>query len=106
MLACAPVRWLGGMVTLCAVGCATLRTGVAPARATTAPARAPLQLSIVYPGPTDVIQAHDSSFLFGAVRGGAGPVTPTANGTPVRGFPHRARTARAALPDDTVAVLR
>src|SRR3989449_923093 len=106
MLACAPVRWLGGMVTLCAVGCATSRTGVAPARPTTAPARAPLQLSIVYPGPTDVIQAHDSSFLFGAVRGGTGPVTLTLNGTPVRVFGHGAWIAWVSLPDDTVAVFR
>ena len=106
MLACAPVRWLGGMVTLCAVGCATSRTGVAPARPTTAPARAPLQLSIVYPGPTDVVQAHDSCFLFGAVRGGAGPVTLSVNGTPVRVFANGAWIAWLPLPDDTLAVFR
>jgi len=105
MLACAPVRWLGGMVTLCAVGCATSRTGVAPARPTTAPARAPLQLSIVYPGPTDVVQAHDSCFLFGAVRG-AGPVTLSVNGTPVRVFANGAWIAWLPLPDDTLAVFR
>ena len=94
------------MVTLCAVGCATSRTGVAPARPTTAPARAPLQLSIVYPGPTDVVQAHDSCFLFGAVRGGAGPVTLSVNGTPVRVFANGAWIAWLPLPDDTLAVFR
>ena len=94
------------MVTLCAVGCATSRTGVAPARPTTAPARAPLQLSIVYPGPTDVVQAHDSCFLFGAVRSGAGPVTLSVNGTPVRVFANGAWIAWLPLPDDTLAVFR
>jgi N-acetylmuramoyl-L-alanine amidase len=94
------------MVTLCAVGCATSRTGVAPARGTAAPARVPLQLSIVYPGPTDVIQAHDSCFLFGAVRGAAGPVTLTLNGTPVRVFANGAWIAWVPLPDDTLAVFR
>ena len=94
------------MVTLCAVGCASSRTGVAPARPTTAPARAPLQLSIVYPGPTDVVQAHDSCFLFGAVRGGAGPVTLSVNGTPVRVFANGAWIAWLPLPDDTLAVFR
>src|SRR2546430_9209137 len=66
----------------------------------------PLQLSIVYPGPTDVVQAHDSCFLFGAVRGGAGPVTLSVNGTPVRVFANGAWIAWLPLPDDTLAVFR
>ena len=85
MLACAPVRWLNGaLLLLCAAGCASARPRGVPARAgaTPAPARESLHVSVVYPGPTDVIQAGDSTFLFGAVRGGVGRESLTVGGTP------------------------
>src|SRR5438094_317067 len=84
MLACAPVRWLNGALPLlCAAGCASARPRGVPARAgpTPAPARESLHVSVQYPGPTDVIQARDSTFLFGAVRGAVGRESLTVGGT-------------------------
>src|SRR5438309_5832477 len=78
MLACAPVRWLSGALLLCAAGCASARPRGVPVRATPALARESLHVSVVYPGPTDVIQARDSTFLFGAVRGAVGRESLTA----------------------------
>ena len=109
MLACAPVRWLsGGLPLLCAAGCASARPrGVPPrAGATPAPARESLHVSVVYPGPTDLIQARDSTFLFGAVRGGAGRESLTVGGTPVPLLANGAWIAWVPLPDDTIAAFR
>src|SRR5438876_8332583 len=71
MVACGPVRIVRTVLLICAAGCASRRSG-APAGA--APAGAPpaphesLHVTVTYPAATDVIQAHDSSFLFGTVR--------------------------------------
>ena len=102
------MRWLGAALVLCIAGCASARPGVAPARprATPAPGRESLHVSVVYPGPTDIIQTHDSSFLFGAVRGGAGPASLTVDGTPVPVLATGAWLAWVPLPDDTIAVFR
>ena len=93
---------------LCIAGCASARSGVAPARpaGTPAPARESLHVSVVYPGPTDIIQTHDSSFLFGAVHGGAGPASLTVDGTPVPVLATGAWLAWLPLPDDTIAAFR
>src|SRR5256886_10086490 len=109
MLACAPVRWLkGALLLLCAAGCASARPRGVPARAgaTPAPARESLHVSVVYPGPTDVIQAGDSTFLFGAVRGRAGRESLTVGGTPVPLLAKGAWIAWVPLPDDTIAAFR
>src|SRR5207244_10476448 len=109
MLACAPVRWLtGALPLLCAAGCASARPRGVPARAgaTPAPARESLHVSVQYPGPTDVIQARDSTFLFGAVRGGVGRERLTVGGTPVPLLANGAWIAWVPLPDDTIAAFR
>src|SRR5207302_4805270 len=103
MLACAPVRWLSGALPLlCAAGCASAHPRGVPARAgaTPAPARESLHVSVQYPGPTDLIQARDSTFLFGAVRGGVGRESLTVGGTPVPLLANGAWIAWVPLPDD------
>src|SRR2546430_229696 len=109
MLACAPVRWLSGALPLlCAAGCASAHPRGVPARAgaTPAPARESLHVSAQSPGPTDVIQARDSTFLFGAVRGGVGRESLTVGGTPVPLLANGAWIAWVPLPDDTIAAFR
>ena len=109
MVACGPVRIVRTVLLICAAGCASRRSG-APAGA--APAGAPpaphesLHVTVTYPAATDVIQAHDSSFLFGTVRGGAGPAGLSVNGTPVPVLPSGAWIAWVPLPDDTIASFR
>jgi len=58
-------------------GCAVARTGTAPVAggalpSPAAPGRDSLHITVVYPAVTDIIQAYDSAFLFGSVRGGSG----------------------------------
>ena len=85
-----------------AAGCAVSRAGTAPVPA--APVRAEsLHVTIVYPAPTDVLQSHDSAFLFGAVRGARGPVHLGVNGQSVPVLPGGGWIAWVPLPDDTVA---
>jgi len=69
----------------------------------TAPVRDSLRIAVVYPAVTDVIQAHDSAFLFGVVRGGRGAVRLGINGQSVPVLPNGAWIAWLPLPDDTVA---
>jgi N-acetylmuramoyl-L-alanine amidase len=90
-------------------GCAVSRSGTAPVSggalpSPAAPARDSLHIAVVYPAVTDVIQSHDSAFLFGAVRGGSGgPVHLGINGQSVPVLPNGAWIAWLPLPDDTVA---
>jgi len=90
-------------------GCAVPRSGTAPVAGAARPspaaaARDSLQIAVVYPAVTDVIQSHDSAFLFGAVRGGGGaPVHLDINGQSVPVLPNGAWIAWLPLPDDTVA---
>ena len=90
-------------------GCAVPRSGTAPVAAgarpsPAVPARDSLQIAVVYPAVTDVIQSHDSAFLFGAVRGGGGaPVHLDINGQSVPVLSNGAWIAWLPLPDDTVA---
>jgi N-acetylmuramoyl-L-alanine amidase len=90
-------------------GCAVSRSATAPVSggalpSPAAPARDSLQIAVVYPAVTDVIQSHDSAFLFGAVRGGSGgPVHLGINGQSVPVLPNGAWIAWLPLPDDTVA---
>ena len=106
MLACAPVRSLGVLLAGVAAGCAGPRTGAAPVGERPAPARAALQVSVVYPDSTGVIQAWDSSFLFGAVRGGTAPASLSIDGRPVPVLANGAWIAWVPLPDDTIARFR
>src|SRR5213592_834671 len=109
MVACGPVRIVRTVLLICAAGCASRRSG-APAGA--APAGAPpaphesLRVTVTYPAATDVIQAHDSSFLFGMVRGGAGPAGLSVNGTPVPVLASGAWIVWVPLPDDTIVSFR
>jgi N-acetylmuramoyl-L-alanine amidase len=62
--------------------------------------RAPLALRVQYPAPDAVIDARDSSFLFGTA--GSGDATLTINGAPVRVWPNGAWLAWVALPADSL----
>lgn len=91
-----------------AVGCAPPRTGTTPA-----PERAPpraalesLRIAVVYPAATDVVQARDSTFLFGAVSGGRGIASLTVDARPVPVSANGAWIAWVPLPDDTSAAFR
>ena len=89
-------------------GCAVPRSGTspvsgAPLPAPIAPVRDSLRIAVVYPAVTDVIQSHDSAFLFGAVRGGRGAVRLGINGQSVPVLANGAWIAWLPLPDDTVA---
>src|SRR2546429_4548629 len=88
-------------------GCAVPRSGTAPVSggalpAPTAPVRDSLRIAVVYPAVTDVIQSHDSAFLFGAVRGAWGAVHLGVNGQSVPVLANGAWIAWLPLPDDTV----
>ena len=85
-------------------GCAVSRAGSAPvpAAAPAAPSES-LHVTVAYPAPTDVLQSHDSAFLFGAVRGARGPVHLGINGQTVPVLPDGGWIAWLPLPDDTVA---
>src|SRR6185295_5944844 len=60
----------------------------------------PLEIRIVYPSPTDVVAAEDSSFLFGSV--GDGDATLSVNGRPVPVAPNGAFLAWLPFPRDSV----
>src|SRR5207244_8810957 len=83
------------------------RSGTAPVSggalpAPTAPVRDSVRIAVVYPAVTDVIQSHDSAFLFGAVRGARGAVHLGVNGQSVPVLANGAWIAWLPLPDDTV----
>lgn len=59
----------------------------------------PLQLSVVYPSSTDIVDARDSTFLFGSV--GTGKATLTVNGSPVPVWPNGAWLAWLPLVGDS-----
>ena len=90
-------------------GCAAVpRAGTAPIPAGAPPApgvvkRDSLRIDVVYPATTDVLQSHDSAFLFGAVRGATGPVHLGINGRSVPVLANGAWIAWLPLPEDTVA---
>ena len=67
-------------------------------------AAAPLRVSVVYPKATDVVQARDSTFLFGSV--GRGDAALTVNGAPIPVLANGAWIAWVALPDDSAAEFR
>lgn len=60
-----------------------------------------LQISVVYPSPTDIVEARDSTFLFGSL--GTGQATLTVNGTSVRVWPNGAWLAWLPLVGDSDA---
>ncbi|HEU5358275.1 MAG TPA: N-acetylmuramoyl-L-alanine amidase [Gemmatimonadales bacterium] len=60
----------------------------------------PLAIHVVYPSDKDLVDAGDSSFIFGST--GTGAATLTINGTPVRVWPNGAFLAWMAFPRDSV----
>jgi hypothetical protein len=60
----------------------------------------PLELKVVYPAPTDLVEVKDSSFLFGST--GTGDATLTVNGVPARVWPNGAWVAWLAFPPDSI----
>ena len=60
----------------------------------------PLRLTVVYPAVTDVIDARDSTFLFGSA--GTGEASVTVDGQPVPVWPNGAWLAWVALPADSL----
>ena len=60
----------------------------------------PLRLSVVYPATTDIIDARDSTFLFGSV--GSGGASVTVEGQPARVWPNGAWLAWVAIPPDSL----
>ncbi|HEY6157237.1 MAG TPA: N-acetylmuramoyl-L-alanine amidase [Gemmatimonadales bacterium] len=98
------MRSVGVVLASVVAGCAVSRAGRAPvpAAAGAAPSES-LRVTVVYPAPTDVLESHDSAFLFGAVRGARGPVHLGINGQSVPVLPDGGWIAWVPLPDDTVA---
>jgi len=62
-----------------------------------------IRIEVVYPSPTDLVDARDSTFVFGSV--GTGDATLTVNGAPVRVWPNGAWLAWLAIPPDSVVTL-
>ncbi len=62
----------------------------------------PLAITVVYPPADALVDAHDTTFLFGAT--GSGQSRLTINGVPVPVAPDGGFLAWLPLPDDTVAV--
>jgi N-acetylmuramoyl-L-alanine amidase len=67
-------------------------------------ATGPLALRVAYPPPDALVQASDSSFLFGSV--GNGDAKVTVNGAPARVWPNGGWLAWVALPRDSVMRFR
>lgn len=63
-------------------------------------ARGPLDLRVRYPPPAALVQARDSSFLYGSAGTGAAKVT--VNGLPARVWPNGAWLAWVPLPPDSL----
>ena len=83
-------------------GCATVPS-TAPLSLTPADS---LSITVVYPSATDVIQSHDSTFLFGSIRGGRAPATLLVNGNATPVLANGAWIAWVPLPDDTIATFQ
>jgi N-acetylmuramoyl-L-alanine amidase len=64
----------------------------------------PIDLHVVYPGPTDLVRVRDSSFLFGSVANGS--VRLTVNGQPVRVWPNGAWLGWLPFPPESVMQFR
>lgn len=83
-------------------GCGHLPAPAGPAPGSLPPvpeAAGPLELRVVYPGPSDLVEARDSTFLFGSL--GDGRATLTIDGAPVRVWPNGAWLAWVAVPPDS-----
>src|SRR5689334_4574670 len=67
-------------------------------------ARGPLDLKVVYPPADAMVDARDSSFLFGSA--GAGDAELSINGARVRVWPNGAWLAWVSLPRDSLMAFR
>ncbi|MFN8645284.1 MAG: N-acetylmuramoyl-L-alanine amidase [Gemmatimonadales bacterium] len=84
-------------------GCSHLPAPTGPVPGTLPPvpeAHGPLDLRVVYPGPNDLVEARDSTFLFGSL--GDGRAALTVNGSPVRVWPNGAWLAWVPVPPESV----
>jgi N-acetylmuramoyl-L-alanine amidase len=118
-----PARCAAGLALLHAVaGCASRSTPAAPTAAQPLvdslpppaaaqralppipPVRGRLRLQVMYPAADAVVQARDSTFLFGSV--GNGEARLTINGTPVRVEPNGAWLAWLPLSGDSLSTFR
>jgi N-acetylmuramoyl-L-alanine amidase len=100
------MRALAAALCLVAAGCASGGPAGAPRAGPPAPLPLPaesLRIVVAYPGPTEVLEAHDSAFIYGAVTRGA---TLTVNGASVPVSPGGGWIAWVPLPDDTTAYFR
>ena len=102
------------LLVIVVTGCAASRTGGAPVPSGArelpplpppATAATGLRISVVYPAASDIVQSHDSVFVFGAVRGAGGTAAPSLSidGRPVPVRGNGAWIAWLPLPADTVA---
>lgn len=73
--------------------------GASPALPPVPAITGPLAITVVYPAATDIVEARDSSFLFGSV--GTGAATLTINGTAVPVWPDGAWLAWLPLSGDS-----
>ncbi|HEY8850957.1 MAG TPA: hypothetical protein VIM36_02170, partial [Gemmatimonadaceae bacterium] len=63
------------------------------------PARGPVQISVVYPKPEQMLTVRDSNFIFGSV--GSGDAALRINGVPVPVWPNGAFIGWLAVPPDS-----
>jgi N-acetylmuramoyl-L-alanine amidase len=63
----------------------------------------PLRINVVYPAPTDLVEARDSTFIFGSL--GTGGATLLVNGHPIEVWPNGAWLAWLPIPPDSVIAL-
>jgi N-acetylmuramoyl-L-alanine amidase len=92
------------LLLLFLTGCAASGPPATPAPVGSLPAipmvEGPLQLSVVYPAATDLIDARDSTFLFGST--GTGAASLTVDGQPVQVWPNGAWLAWVPVSADSL----
>lgn len=64
------------------------------------PRAGPLDIRVVYPGPNDLVESRDSTFVFGSL--GTGQATLSIDGYPVRVWPNGAWLAWLPVPAESV----
>ena len=99
-----PRHWRRVLPLLLLAGCGRLPVPASPGSGPlpgVPEVQGPLDLHVVYPGPSDLVEARDSTFLFGSV--GDGRALLTIDGAPVRVWPNGAWLAWVAVPPDSVA---
>ena len=101
-------RGWGALLLLVPAGVLSAQSGAGSSSGPASPAgvpampevRGPLELTVVYPKWRDLVDAADTSFIFGAT--GNGSATLTVNGYPVRVWPNGAWFAWIPFPQDSL----